>query len=208
MFSLLSGIWNYVFTRPQYNILILGLDNAGKSTLLTQIKSLYAEDMPAPEEKLKRILPTVGQNVGKVSLIREWMHLLIWDLGGQTDFRKVWQHYYLEAHCVIFVIDCTDSDRFPEARRELENVLSHEDLNKSPLLLIGNKQDCPNAIDESLVAKLFATIPANTNRDVRVQLTCCLDATGIKDGMDWVFRTMKSCHERIEFVNQAMDSKS
>lgn len=45
--------------------------------------------------------------------------LTLWDLGGDANFRSVWERYYHESHIVVFVIDSTDRARLPEARTEL-----------------------------------------------------------------------------------------
>src|SRR5208282_1977885 len=87
----------------EYSVLLLGLDNAGKTTLHEQIKALYLSNHPSP--KLKTV-PTVGQNVSTITLPD--MYLKIWDVGGQHSLRKLWQSYYSSCHAIIFVIDSTD----------------------------------------------------------------------------------------------------
>ncbi|KAL9116341.1 MAG: hypothetical protein Q9187_007134 [Circinaria calcarea] len=89
--------------RAEYSILLLGLDNAGKTTLLSSIKSLFLPDHPLPAAKT---VPTVGQNVSTITLPD--MYLKIWDVGGQHSLRKLWQSYYSSCHAIIFVIDSSD----------------------------------------------------------------------------------------------------
>ena len=109
----------------EYSILLLGLDNAGKTTLLNTIKSLYApppsepsnipnpwvsthegSDGDAPLVAPKQTVPTVGQNVSLIDL--DDMYMKIWDVGGQHSLRKLWKSYYASCHAIIFVIDSTD----------------------------------------------------------------------------------------------------
>lgn len=78
MFSLLYGFWEYMFRKEEYRVLILGIDKAGKTTLLEQIKSVYTS---LPGLDPEKILPTVGLNVGRVDAYK--CQLIFWDLGGQ-----------------------------------------------------------------------------------------------------------------------------
>jgi ADP-ribosylation factor related protein 1 len=94
---------------PEYSILLLGLDNAGKTTLLSQIKALFTlhpDGDAEPSSTAGNTVPTVGQNVATISLPD--MYLKIWDVGGQMSLRRLWQSYYKSAHAVIFVVDSTD----------------------------------------------------------------------------------------------------
>lgn len=84
-------------------MILLGLDNAGKTTFHEQAKSLFMPERPDP--KLKTV-PTVGQNVSTLTLPD--MYLKIWDVGGQMSLRKLWQSYYASCHAIVFIIDSTD----------------------------------------------------------------------------------------------------
>ena len=119
MYHLLKGFYEYHKQPPKLpnrNILILGLDNAGKSTLLEMIKSLYSHNLFQPEN----IRPTVGQNIGRIEVgetVR--MVLAFWDLGGQESLRKIWEEYYRESDALIFVVDATDRGRIEECKDTL-----------------------------------------------------------------------------------------
>jgi ADP-ribosylation factor related protein 1 len=105
-------------TSTEYSILLLGLDNAGKTTFLSQLKSLYhTGPSPAPEPA-KKTIPTVGQNVATLNFPD--MYLKIWDVGGQTSLRGLWKSYYKSCHAIIFIVDSTDIG-------SLDNVLADED---------------------------------------------------------------------------------
>lgn len=100
----------------EYSVLLLGLDNAGKTTLLSQIKALYQprpEGAPAPNPG--KTVPTVGQNVATISLPD--LNLKIWDVGGQISMRGLWQSYYTSCHAVIFVVDSADVGQDPDITR-------------------------------------------------------------------------------------------
>jgi ADP-ribosylation factor related protein 1 len=100
--------------------LLLGLDNAGKTTLLSQIKALYqprSDGAPAPNPG--KTVPTVGQNVSTIPLPD--MNLKIWDVGGQISMRGLWQSYYSSCHAIIFVVDSADVGQDPDITRLLSS---------------------------------------------------------------------------------------
>jgi ADP-ribosylation factor related protein 1 len=119
MYHLLKGFYHYSRQSaqlPTCNILILGLDNAGKSTLLEMIKSLYSTTLFQPDN----IRPTIGQNIGRVTVgDTNKLVLAFWDLGGQEGLRKIWEEYYRESEALIFVVDATDKGRIEECKDAL-----------------------------------------------------------------------------------------
>ncbi|KAL8777080.1 MAG: hypothetical protein Q9213_008019 [Squamulea squamosa] len=174
MYHLAKSVYLYA---TKYSLLLLGLDNAGKTTLLSAIKSLYNTSPNAHSIALKTV-PTVGQNVSTIELPD--MYLKIWDIGGQLSLRNLWKSYYASAHAVIFVVDSTDlgdgsdwedlgpssatlksreheetadpmnsSDlgRLDECRLVLESVISQEDMVGVPILVLANKQDREDCVE-------------------------------------------------------------
>jgi len=159
MFSLMTGLWRYLFSKQEYNVLILGLDNSGKTTLLEELKrvkpstSTTFEDEekgklgrwsgrnPAGDEDKPKweVSPTVGLNVGRFE-DRDAI-LRFWDLGGEKSLRSIWSRYYKDADALIFVVDSTDLERSAEAQQELNKLLQHADLSNIPVLVLGNKRD-------------------------------------------------------------------
>ncbi|KIW70304.1 hypothetical protein PV04_02589 [Phialophora macrospora] len=115
MYHLARSLYLYATSKPEYSILLLGLDNAGKTTLLTQIKALFNTTVDpangavgeAPASTTAgNTVPTVGQNVATISLPD--MYLKIWDVGGQMSLRRLWTSYFKSCHAVVFVVDSTD----------------------------------------------------------------------------------------------------
>lgn len=98
-----SAIGKWPNKDAEFSILLLGLDNAGKTTLLSSIKSLYNPSAPPTAQKT---VPTVGQNVATIDLGD--VYLKIWDVGGQHSLRRLWQSYYESCHAVVFVVDSSD----------------------------------------------------------------------------------------------------
>ncbi|KXG49197.1 Small GTPase superfamily, ARF/SAR type [Penicillium griseofulvum] len=116
MYHLAKSLYLAATSKEEYSVILLGLDNAGKTTLLSQIKALYqprSDGAPAPNPG--KTVPTVGQNVATISLPD--MNLKIWDVGGQISMRGLWQSYYSSCHAIIFVVDSADVGQDPDITR-------------------------------------------------------------------------------------------
>ena len=190
-------------TPPEYSVLLLGLDNAGKTTFHEQVKSIFLPDAPAP--KLKTV-PTVGQNVSTIVLPD--MYLKLWDVGGQLSLRRLWQSYYASCHAIVFILDSTDigdgrldsldhdrvedgAGRLEECRLVLEDVLQNSEAEGVPLLILANKQDREDCVEvvrikEGLVKRVFEGEKAGGIRDSRVLPVSALTGTGVKEAVEWV----------------------
>merc|ERR1712129_13996 len=108
-------------------------------------KDESANDQHFLYPNLRHILPTMGQNVKIMEF--DNMRLQFWDLPGQTNFRKIWTHYYKEVHGIVFMIDSADTDRLKEVRNELHKLLNEYELKYAPILILSNKQDLKQAVD-------------------------------------------------------------
>ncbi|XP_007428561.1 ADP-ribosylation factor-like [Python bivittatus] len=141
---LLSRIYNALqsFYGIEARILLLGLDAAGKTTLLYKLKL---------NETISTI-PTVGFNVETVQPFNN-VTFTMWDVGGQQRIRALWKYYHTNTDGLIFMVDSVDCYRFEEARLELEALLDSEDLRGVPLVLLANKQDLPGAWPPTEVAE-------------------------------------------------------
>jgi ADP-ribosylation factor related protein 1 len=187
---------------PEYSILLLGLDNAGKTTLLEQIRAHFS----AHDPKLKTV-PTVGQNVATVTLPD--LYLKIWDVGGQHSLRKLWDSYFTSCHAIVFVIDSSDvgsatledlatdtgrdaeHGRLDECRLVLESVLANEDAEGVPILVLANKQDREDCVEvvrikEGFVRKVFEGEKGANVRDSRVLPCSALTGTGVQEAVEWL----------------------
>ena len=140
MFSLFAGFWNYYFSRPSIHILLIGLDHAGKTTILEAMKTKFGKSHGLPPEKIP---PTIGMNLAK--LVYNGSQVIVWDLGGQIKMRSVWERYYSEANAVVFVVDSADISRLEEAKLAYDAACDNDSLTESetPVLIIANKQDLP-----------------------------------------------------------------
>ncbi|KAL6338486.1 hypothetical protein AAG906_020580 [Vitis piasezkii] len=185
MFTLFYGLWKYLFSKAEFHVLILGIDKAGKTTLLEKLKALYSNLEGLPPD---RILPTVGLNIGRVELSNT--KLVFWDLGGQPGLRSIWEKYYEEAHAVVYVIDASCPSRFEDSKSALEKILRHEDLQGAPLLILANKQDLGDAASSEEIAR-YLDLKKLDERVYMVEAVSAYDGMGIKESVDWLVEVME-----------------
>ncbi|KAF2320346.1 hypothetical protein GH714_027215 [Hevea brasiliensis] len=187
MFSLFYGLWKYLFSKTEFHVLILGIDKAGKTTLLEKLKSLFSNLEGLPPD---RIVPTVGLNIGRIEVSNT--KLVFWDLGGQPGLRSIWEKYYEEAHAVVYVIDATCPSRFEDSKSALEKVLRHEDLQGAPLLILANKQDLSEAVSAEEVAQYLDLKKLDEReRAYMLDAVSAYDGMGIKESVEWLVEVME-----------------
>lgn len=174
-----------MFTKDEFRVLILGVDKAGKTTLLEKLKSIYLKGEGLPPD---RVVPTVGLNIGRIEDANA--KLVFWDLGGQVGLRTIWEKYYEEAHAIMFVIDAATASSFEDAKSALEKVIRHEHLRGAPLLIVANKQDLPGVINDEELAK-FLNFKELDDRPYMFQAVSAYDGRGIKSGIDWLVEQME-----------------
>ncbi|XP_058103898.1 uncharacterized protein LOC131247942 [Magnolia sinica] len=185
MFSLFYGLWNYLFSKTEFHVLILGIDKAGKTTLLEKLKTLYSNLEGLPPD---RIVPTVGLNIGRIEGTKN--KLVFWDLGGQIGLRTIWEKYYEEAHAIIYVIDASCPSRFEDSKSALEKVLRHEDLRGAPVLVLANKQDLSGAVSAEELAR-YLDLKELDERLYMFEAVSAYDGSGIKEAVDWIVEVME-----------------
>ncbi|OCF78069.1 arf/Sar family protein [Kwoniella mangroviensis CBS 8886] len=199
MYHLLRGLHEYLTRKDEYSVVIIGLDNAGKTTMLEKIKTMYN---PTPGMRPEKIGPTVGQNIGKITLPST--ELRFYDLGGQRDIRSIWPKYYDECHAVVFVVDACDQARLTENWEVFDEVLNSPRLLNLPLLLLANKQDSPTSLSVAEIRESFdAWQRARSNREtdeedkpkdkdermasLDVMGVSALEGTGVRDAVNWLY---------------------
>lgn len=163
------------FNKKELRILMLGLDSAGKTTILYNIKC---------NDEINT-LPTVGFNVETLKYKNILLNL--WDVGGQDKIRPLWRHYYTGSQGLIFVLDCADRDRIDEARIELAKILENKEMAGAPLLVFANKQDQKYAMKATEVPSLLG-LDKMVNRAWFVQPSCAKERKGLDPGLNWLIQ--------------------
>ncbi|KAF2892608.1 hypothetical protein ILUMI_13566 [Ignelater luminosus] len=159
-------------------LLLLGLDNAGKTTIL---KILASED-------ITQITPTAGFNIK--SVISDGFKLNVWDIGGQRKIRPYWKNYFENTDVLIYVVDSSDRKRLEETGLELYELLADDKLENVPLLVYANKQDLPEALTASDLAQALG-LPTIKDRAWQIQACTASQGSGVREGMEWVCKSIK-----------------
>lgn len=163
------------FGKKESKILVLGLDNAGKTTFLYKLKL----------GEVVATMPTIGFNVEGVEYRN--VKFTCWDVGGQKKIRKLWRHYYTGTDGLIFVVDSADhsAERMADVKEELHGMLSEPELENAKVLVMANKQDDPHALAPSKLADRI-DLHALKNHEWFIQGCCATTGDGIHDGLDWM----------------------
>lgn len=169
----MSRIWSRLFKKKEMRILMVGLDAAGKTTILYKLKL----------GEVVTTIPTIGFNVETVEYKN--ISFTVWDVGGQDKIRPLWRHYYTHTHGLIFCVDSNDRERIEDAREELHRMLQEDELKDAILLVFANKQDLPNAMGASEITERLQ-LHSLKNREWFIQSACACHGQGLYEGLDWL----------------------
>uniref|UniRef100_A0A6A7GAH9 ADP-ribosylation factor n=2 Tax=Hirondellea gigas TaxID=1518452 RepID=A0A6A7GAH9_9CRUS len=179
-----SRLWQRIFGKKEMRILMVGLDAAGKTTILYKLKL----------GEVVTTIPTIGFNVETVEYKN--ISFTVWDVGGQDKIRPLWRHYYQNTQGIIFVVDSNDKERVDEssgteqsAKDELHRMLAEDELREAILLVFANKQDLPHAMSVNEVTERLGLTQIR-NRQWYIQATCATTGDGLYEGLDWLSGTL------------------
>jgi ADP-ribosylation factor-like protein 5B len=173
----LSKLWNKLRGDREYKVLLLGLANAGKTTLLYRLS--LGEVVSAH--------PTIGSNVEEV--VEGNVRLQVWDLGGQESLRPSWSAYFTSTAAIIFVVDSSDPVNALLAKMELFNLLLHPELRSIPVLILANKQDLPTARSPALISEEL-NLTAILDRPWHLEPCSALTAAGLDSALTWLTESL------------------
>ena len=174
---ILELLKSYNKLKPESNILILGLDNAGKTTLLNYLT----------HEDNKNTKPTPGVNAKSIQYGE--IKLNFYDLGGQKPNRDYWKFYYEKVEVLIYVVDVSDKERIGECNESFQILLKDEKLANVPILVFGNKGDLANCLGpEEIIEKL--EMNDITGKDWSLYACSTLKGNGVKDGTKWILEKL------------------
>ena len=189
--------WGYRRAR----ILMLGLDAAGKTTILYKIKL----------NETVTTIPTLGFNVEEVSPVKN-ITFTVWDVGGQDKIRPLWRHYYQGTEGLLYVVDSADRERYYEAKEELWAILDSPEMAGVPVVVLANKQDLPRAESSDKIAEHLGLLQ-NRDHPWYVQAACARNGEGIYEAMHQLAKMVKDfqlppqkCHYSEQVLTSALTS--
>uniref|UniRef100_A0A672YUP3 ADP-ribosylation factor n=1 Tax=Sphaeramia orbicularis TaxID=375764 RepID=A0A672YUP3_9TELE len=166
MGNVFASLFKGLFGKKEMRILMVGLDAAGKTTILYKLKL----------GEIVTTIPTIGFNVETVEYKN--ISFTVWDVGGQDKIRPLWRHYFQNTQGLIFVVDSNDRERVNELRDAV-------------LLVFANKQDLPNAMNAAEITDKLG-LHALRQRNWYIQATCATSGDGLYEGLDWLSNQLKS----------------
>ncbi|KAK8644782.1 hypothetical protein V6N13_118651 [Hibiscus sabdariffa] len=176
---LFTKLFSSLFGNKEARILVLGLDNAGKTTILYRLQM----------GEVVSTIPTIGFNVETVQYNN--IKFQVWDLGGQTSIRPYWRCYFPNTQAIIYVVDSSDTDRLVIAKEEFHAILEEEELRGAAVLIFANKQDLPGALDDAAITESLE-LHKIKNRQWAIFKTSAIKGEGLFEGLDWLSNTLKS----------------
>ncbi|XP_049849554.1 uncharacterized protein LOC126319894 [Schistocerca gregaria] len=173
--SVLSALGLY---QKNAKIVFLGLDDAGKTTLLHMLRDNHLS-VHFPTQK-----PTMEElTIGSIKF-------RAYDMGGHLQARKIWKEYFLEVNAVVFLVDTSNPARFPECKKELDSLLEAEELRKVPFAILGNKIDNLNSVTEEELRRALGLMQtynqATYARPIEVFMCSVVKRIGYKEAFNWL----------------------
>lgn len=172
--GLLSIIRKVKKKEKEMRILMVGLDNAGKTTIVMRING----------EDTSSISPTLGFNIKTIEY--KSYRLNIWDVGGQKTIRSYWRNYFEQTDGLVWVVDSSDLRRLDDCKEELHNLLKEERLSGSSLLILANKQDIRGALRPADIAKVLNLEAMDNSRHWQIVGCSAYTGEGLLAGFDWL----------------------
>jgi len=169
------------FLKEESKILIVGLDNAGKTSMLHMIK----EGQFIPFDR------TTSYHVEEIEI--EGIKVQAYDIGGHESVRDSWKEYFVGANAIVFVVDSSDRNRMSEARKELNSLLRNEDLKDIPILVFGNKTDIAGALNYNelraeleLPDTMLSSNTSKQDRPLKLVMASVKQNFGLRLGFKWL----------------------
>jgi ADP-ribosylation factor protein 1 len=169
----LASLRRRCFPFRDVRVLIVGLDAAGKTTILYRLKL----------GEVVTTIPSIGFNVE--TLVYNNISFTAWDIGGRSGTRALVRHYYPNTGALIMVVDSADTDRINDVKEDLQRMLAADELQSIPLLVFANKQDVPKALPANIVAERLGLNSIRCRR-WHIQACCATSGDGLYEGLDWL----------------------
>ena len=163
-----------LFFNKELELTILGLQNAGKSTFVNVLSTGKFEDDQ---------IPTIGFNFRKLK--KGKVEFKMWDLGGQPRFRDSWEKYCRTSSAIVFVVDSEDKGNLDIAKMQLHQLVQWPSIEGVPLLVLGNKNDLPGALDENGIIQAM-DLNSIKDRVVACYSISCKNQNNIDNVLKWL----------------------
>ncbi|XP_033636008.1 ADP-ribosylation factor-like protein 6 [Asterias rubens] len=169
-------------TNKKAQVLCIGLDNSGKSTIINELKP--------KDSQAEDIVPTIGFTVETFKSTA--VNFTVFDMSGQGKYRNLWEHYYREAQGIIFVLDSSDKLRMVVAKEELELLLKHKDISQKciPILFFANKMDLRESLSSVQCTK-HLELEHIKDKPWHICASNALTGEGLHEGIEWLTDKLK-----------------
>lgn len=168
--------------QKKCTVVLLGLDNAGKTTFLHRLK----------EDRMTIHDPTLYAHSEEIKLGNLLFKIV--DVGGHKAMRKIWKNFYMNTDAIIFIVDAADSQRINEVKEELNNIFVETNAKSIPILIMGNKIDMRTAMsEEGLMENLGVReqLAAANKRKVGLFMCSIAKKLGYREGLLWLDALLK-----------------
>ncbi|KAJ1663781.1 ADP-ribosylation factor-like protein 2 [Coemansia sp. RSA 1813] len=165
--------------EKEVRILVLGLDNAGKTTIMKRVNG----------EPIDTISPTLGFNITTLEL--DGYKVNFWDVGGQKTIRAYWRNYFEQTDGIIWVVDSADRQRIDVCREELSALLKQDRLAGASLLVFANKQDIQGAMTENEIRNALG-LDSMTTHHWSIRACSAVTGNNLLDGITWIVNDIAS----------------
>eukprot|EP00928_Gymnodinium_smaydae_P062992 TRINITY_DN46700_c0_g1_i1.p1 TRINITY_DN46700_c0_g1~~TRINITY_DN46700_c0_g1_i1.p1 ORF type:complete len:215 (+),score=59.14 TRINITY_DN46700_c0_g1_i1:92-646(+) len=180
--GLFKRLFGGMAAKKQVRIVVVGLDNSGKTTVLNCLK---------PKKASLETVPTVGFAMEEFA--KHGVNFCAFDMSGQSRYRNLWEHYYGDVEGIIVVIDSTDKIRFVVAKDELQTMLKDPRLveKKIPILILSNKMDLPTASPPTEIMQALE-LESITDRPWHIAGCDALKGDGVEEATKWLAEAMRN----------------
>ncbi|KAG1698614.1 hypothetical protein DVH05_014572 [Phytophthora capsici] len=163
--------------KTQVRILVVGLDNSGKTTLVNHLKP--------KKSQAREVVPTIGFQVEEFT--KSNLNFTVFDMSGQSRYRSLWENYYSDVQAIIYVLDSTDTIRMCVAKDELEQLVEHKELSskKVPILFFANKMDLPNALTP-VECMQHLELDNLGSKSWHITASNAVTGRGVEEGIEWL----------------------
>lgn len=164
------------------HVVVLGLDAAGKTSLLYQLKlGEFVETIPTKGFNMERIKVAVCAGSSRTTTFQ------VWDVGGHEKLRPLWKSYMRRTDGLVFVVDSSEGERLEEAKAELQRVCRAPENQGVPVLVLANKQDLPQAASELEVEKALGLHELRPASQLHTQGCSAVDGQGLQMGLEKLY---------------------